>query len=24
MGNRPEARFQFISENAEFANELDI
>jgi len=24
MGNRPEARFQFISENAEFAKELDI
>jgi topoisomerase-4 subunit B len=24
MGNKPEARFQFISENAEFAKELDI
>jgi topoisomerase IV subunit B len=24
MGNRPEARFQFISENAEFAEGLDI
>ena len=24
MGNKPEARFQFVSENAEFAKELDI
>ena len=24
MGNKPEARFQFITENAEFAKELDI
>lgn len=24
MGNKPEARFQFIQENAEFANDLDI
>jgi topoisomerase-4 subunit B len=24
MGNKPEARFQFISENAQFAKELDI
>jgi topoisomerase-4 subunit B len=24
MGNKPEARFQFISENAKFAKELDI
>jgi len=24
MGNKPEARFQFIQENAEFATELDI
>ena len=24
MGNKPEARFQFISENAEFAQDLDI
>jgi topoisomerase-4 subunit B len=24
MGNKPEARFAFIQENAEFAGELDI
>ncbi len=24
MGNKPEARFEFITENAEFAKELDI
>ena len=24
MGNKPEARFQFIQENARFAEELDI
>ena len=24
MGNKPEARFSFIQERAEFANELDI
>jgi hypothetical protein len=24
MGNKPEARFAFIQENAEFAKELDI
>ena len=24
MGNKPEARFSFIQENAEFASELDI
>ena len=24
MGNKPELRFQFIQENAEFASDLDI
>jgi topoisomerase-4 subunit B len=24
MGNKPEGRFQFIQENAEFAEDLDI
>jgi topoisomerase-4 subunit B len=24
MGNKPEARFRFIQENAEFAEDLDI
>ena len=24
MGNKPEARFEFIQENAKFAKELDI
>ena len=24
MGNKPEARFEFIQENAEFATDLDI